>query len=453
MGDTSLSRWTMSYFASAIVSLLVAEGLMVVGFGFPSHAIGAPETLVVVHFVAVGWLSLLMCGALIQFVPVLVAAPLAHPELPGLALLLLLAGLAALIAGFLDLAGLPVGGLFWLPLGAIGLAGGFALNIWNLARTLQAARPLRLPARFVAVGLISLIGVIALGTIFALVLGGWTTRGELVEMTSEAISLHAALGLAGWLTFTAIGVSYRLLAMFMLAPEVEHATSRAAFLAGAVALFAVLIGGPVCLLVVGRAPTHVLAIAGFGAAVCLSCYGIDIIRLYRDRKRRKIELNARVAAWALIGLGVGSALLLAVAAAGGAAEHIGALVFFLAFAWLSGLGLAKLYKIVAFLTWLECYGAVLGKRPTPRVQDLVDEARALPWFRLYFASVAAASLAAFFNVPLAFRVAAAGMLIASCRLGLELLRTRTLKRVPAPLLPPQGRPRRLLLPILDHARP
>ncbi len=453
MGDTSLSRWTVSYFASALVSLLVAEGLMVAGFGFPSHPIEAPETLVVVHLVAIGWLSLLMCGALIQFVPVLVAAPLAHPELPGVALLLLLAGLTALIAGFFGIAGLPVGGLFWLPLGAIGLAAGFALNIWNLARTLQSARPLGLPARFVAVGLASLVGVIALGTIFALVLGGWTTRDPFVALTSEAIPLHAILGLAGWLTFTAIGVSYRLLAMFMLAPETEHATSRVAFVAGAAALFAVMIGGPLCLLVAGRTPTHVLAIAGLGAAVCLSCYGVDVVRLYRARKRRKLELNARVAAWALGGLGVSSVLLLAVTVAGGDAPHIGALVFFFAFAWLTGLGLAKLYKIVAFLTWLECYGAVLGKRPTPRVQDLVDEARALPWFRLYFASVVAASLAAFFNVPIAFRLAAVGMLMATCRLGLELWRTRTLKLVPAALLPPQGRPRHPLLPILQDARP
>ena len=49
------------------------------------------------------------------------------------------------------------------------------------------------------------------------------------------------------------------------------------------------------------------------------------------------------------------------------AEYVGAVVFLSAFGWLSGFMLAQMYKIVAFLTWLEVYGPVLGKAPTPRV--------------------------------------------------------------------------------------
>jgi hypothetical protein len=453
MIGASLSRWTMSYFATALLALLAAELLMAAGFGFPSYPIEAPETLILVHVVAIGWLSLLVSGALIQFVPVLVARPLVHPELPVVALTLLVVGLASLILGFLRLAGYSVGSVPWLPLGAIGLTSGFALNLWNLGRTMWAARPIGLPARFVLAGLVSLAGVAAFGTIFSFTLGGWTANPILVRLTSQGIPLHAALGLGGWLTFTAMGVSYRLLAMFMLAPEAEHRTSRLALLAGSASILALLVGGPLCLLLLGQNATHPLVVALGLAVVSLALYGYDIVRLYRTRKRPKLELNARIAAWALGILGLSALLLLAVTVFGEINSAIGAITFLFAFGGLTGLGLAKLYKIVAFLTWLECYGPLLGKRPTPRVQDLANEPRALSWFWLYFASVGAASTAALLGTPLVFRVAALGMLAATARICIEFALIRTLRSVPMPMLPDSGRTRpRLLLPTLEHSR-
>jgi hypothetical protein len=385
--------------------------------------------------IAIGWLSLLIFGALIQFVPVLVARQLAYPELPVVALELLIAGLAGLIVSFLGMAGFAVGLIPWLPLGAIALTAGFSINIWNLGRTMWSARPIGPPARFVSVGLVSLIGAALFGSIFSVTLNGWTANVIFLRLTSQGIPLHAALGLGGWLTFTAMGVSYRLLAMFMLAPEAERPTSRFAFVFGTAAVMVLLIGGPACLLIVGQELTLPLLAALALATLSVGLYSHDIARLYRGRKRRKVELNMRMAMWALAGLGLTNVLFLILIVLEPIDQRIGAVVFLLVFGWLTGLGLAKLYKIVAFLTWLECYGALLGKGPTPRVQDLVNEPRATPWFWLYFSSVAAASIAAFLDVPLVFRAAAFGMLIASAKISIELISIRTLRSVPAPTLP------------------
>ena len=95
-------------------------------------------------------------------------------------------------------------------------------------RTLWASRPLTLPARFVAVGLLSVGATAILGIAFALVLGGVSTNAHLLDVAALGLPIHVIAGLGGWLTFTAIGVSYRLLAMFMLAPELDGPSTRGA---------------------------------------------------------------------------------------------------------------------------------------------------------------------------------------------------------------------------------
>lgn len=451
MIGTSLSRWTMSYFATALVALVAAECLMAAGYGFPAAPIAAPETLVLVHVVALGWLSLLMSGALLQFVPVLVARPLFSERLPLPALGCLVTGLAALLLGFRQLDGRVASEFSLLPTGAILLGGGFALNLWNLAATLWPARPLSLPARFVVVGLLSVAATTILGIIFALVLAGVTSTQHLLAVTAAGVPIHAIAGLGGWLTFSAIGVSYRLLAMFMLAPELDGPSTRAALWLGTCALASAILGGTAAACIGWDTRLALVAAAALGVAA-IALYGFDIVKLYRARKRRTVELNTRMASFALASLAAAAVLIVVAALSGRLTHHAGAIAYLTAFGWLTGLGLAKLYKIVPFLTWLECYGPVLGKRPTPRVQDLVAEARAAKWFWLYFGAVWVATGALLAGDAVVFRVAAAATAVATVGVVIELIRARRLADVNATVRLPDGARRpRLLLSASQHA--
>lgn len=437
MQGTTLSRWTLAYFAAAVIFLLAAETMMTVGFGYPAAALRAPETLILVHCVTIGWLSLLMCGALFQFVPVLVAGPIYSNSLPLPALVLILAGFAALLAGFLQLAGHLPTIQPWFLVASVLLGSGFVLVLWTLGRTLAAAWPLNLPARFVAIGLCSVAATVTYGIVFALGFGGYADAPFLFGLRARGLPLHVIAGLGGWLTFTAIGVSHRLLAMFMLSPELDGAPTRWTFYLGTLALAIVIIAGTAAV-AVGASLDPVLLIAGVAGLGALSLYARDARRLYRKRVRPVIELNSRMAGIALAHLGAATLLTIVCAAFGMFERYAGALVFLVCFGWLSGLGLAKLYKIVAFVTWLECYGPVLGKTRTPRVQDLVTEPRAIKWFWLYFAAVDAAVLCLLAGAPLVFRAAAAAMLVASAGIALELVRTRRLVNVEAALRLPAG---------------
>ena len=149
-----IARWTMSYFAAAIAWLLGAEGLMLGGFGFPATDLASPDTLVLVHMVTIGWLSMAMCGALFQFVPVLVGKPLFAERWALPAFGFLTVGLVALLAGFLALGGRLPSWLWLLPLGAVFLIVGFALVGVDLGLTVWRAPRWDAAARLVLVGLV-----------------------------------------------------------------------------------------------------------------------------------------------------------------------------------------------------------------------------------------------------------------------------------------------------------
>ncbi|WP_104666375.1 hypothetical protein [Ensifer adhaerens] len=437
MFAATLSRWTMSYFAAALIFLVLGEIMMVFGFGYPVSSLEAPETLALVHVVVLGWLSLLMTGALLQFVPVLVGQPLSVSNVALPALLFLMTGITSLTLGFVSLSGTIDLPLVLLPGGAAFSIVGFSALAFAFAATLWHARPLTLPARFVAVGLAALLGTMLLGGVYTGVLSGLIDAEGAIELTIDGLSLHASLGLCGWLSFTTMGVSYRLLTMFMLSPDRERRSSRAVFALGALCLGLLAATVPVVIAgTIGREPLLLLAI-GLGAAA-VAIYVCDILRIYRERRRKAVELNSRASIGAFVSLIAASLLFVALLTAGRLDSGIGAVVYLVTFGWLTGMGLAQLYKIVPFMTWLECYGPALGRLPTPRVQDLVTEASALRWFRLFYLTVAIGTLALLIGSALLFRFASLGQLIAVNALILEFVRTRRLINVPAELRLPDG---------------
>jgi hypothetical protein len=434
MIGTSISRWTMTYFAMALAWLFIALALIVAGIGYPSADIVSPDTLVLVHVVSIGWLSLAMCGALFQFVPVLVAKPLFSEKLALPALALLSAGLILLLAGFLSLGGRLPNALWLLPSGAVLLVAGFGLVVIDLGLTAWL-RPTG-PARFVLAGLASLCATALFGAIFAFALAGWAgSIGDVV--LASGLPLHAIAGLGGWLTLTAMGVSYRLLAMFMLAPDVDERQSRITLAAGALAV-AVAVAGGALAIGLSSGLGLVLSIAAILGLACAALYGRDIAGIFRNRKRRQLELNMRMATLSFASL-AGTALLGGgLVAIDAFAAHVGAFVFPAVFGWLSGLVLAKLYKIVAFLTWLETYGPVMGRAPTPRVQDLVAEGRATKWFVIYYAAVWLGTLMLLIGEPGLFRAATAAMTVGVVGIVREIIRIRRLADVASSLRLPGG---------------
>lgn len=436
MHGASISRWTMAYFAASLAFLMSGLALMGCGYGLPIGALGTPETLGVLHVIAVGWLGLLFAGALLQFVPVLAATHLRLRCLAGPALAFLILGLALLSLGFTALSGRITHYLEVMPLGGVFLASGFTMLTVSLATTIIAEKSFDVPGILVLSGLAGLVAMAFTGSVFAGVLSGLVDLPDVASRLSDLAPFHAASGLLGWMTITAVGVSYRLFAMFMLVPEVKRSSIRTASTALCALLF-------LCAAVASglrgtSVSTMSTAVALVATGVSTVFYVIDVGRMYRARRRKALELNS-VAGLAALGFLVAGVILLLLAWVSDFRAPVGTTAFYvLGLGWLSGLGLSQLFKIVPFLTWLETYGSVMGRVAVPRVQDLVNERRATGWFVIFYLSVTVGAGAILADAELFFQAASLCQCAAVIGLAMEYVRARRLIYAPADMRLPDG---------------
>ena len=421
MVASRLSRWTPHFFALALGNFVAAQALVLGGVTWPAESLGSAGTLVAIHLLVIGWLLLLVLGALFQFVPVITTRPLESQTAALVCLVAVEGGLLGMIAGFVGATGGIPGLSGSLPVGGGLVTIGILIAAWNVGVPLARCRPGSLPGRMVMTGLGFLAATVTLGLLFGSVLSAPAALPRLAPVLA-AVGDHALAGLGGWFTLTAMGVSYKLLPMFMLAPEERGALGRGVHVVGAAGFAVAIVAGLATIWHPAAALIDLQHAGEIAIGVATALYLWDVRRMYRERKRNLIELHDRAAIGAFAFLGVSLGLAAAAAAAHRLDGIAPALVFLIVFGWLGGLGITQLYKIVPFLAWLVRYGGRLGRGPVPRVQDLVRDGAALPWFVAYGAGVSIAAVAAVLRWPTAFRIGMVPVTIATIGLCLEYWR-------------------------------
>jgi hypothetical protein len=436
MPGAPLSRWTMSYFAVALACLLSGLALMGFGFGFPSADAGAPDTLVLVHLIAIGWLGLLFLGALLQFAPVLAASSPRLPWIAAPALVALSFGLLLLLLGFLSLGGRLEIDVVVLPIGGILLLIGFGAHVLSIAATLMARKEHDPPGFLVLLGLLALAVTAGLGLAFSCLLAGVVMPDWAGDLLVHGLPAHAFSGLVGWMTLTAIGVSYRLFSMFMLAPE-KSRFGRWLGVAAIIGLMSLWAGAMTAWVLPEFRDVAFWPASAF-FALSIVCYLADLVAMFLARRRKALELNTSAGLVSVLHMPTGLVLIFLSQTVATSGPLLETGVYCLAMGWLSGLGLAQLYKIVPFLTWLEAYGPVMGRSAVPRVQDLVREPKARMYFALYHIAVIAGGLCLLLGLNFWFRLAAWAQFATVAGLGLELIRARRLRYAPESVRLPSG---------------
>ena len=392
---------SLRFFFSAPLFALLAGAVLWWDGGAAFASRWSPAVLAATHLFTLGVLTMTICGALLQLLPVVAGAAIPCAPLSALA-----------IHAMLCLGTLVLAGAFWSsapPLFALALPPLLLALCWLLVAC--GAALWRAPAA----GSAPMAGAlrVALGALVPTLLAGAAMAAALawaLPVPFQALTeMHAMWGLLGWVGMVLAGVAWQVIPMFQATPLYPRAVVRSVglgvplLLAGA--SVARLTGHPLA------APLHALLFGAF------ALFAVATLSLLARRKRPAPDSTTLF--WRL-----SMASLLACAAAWYAPMDAAARPLLLGVLFLQGFAGSAvngmLYKIVPFLLWHHWQEQGLG-RPVPGIRQVIPEARALAQFRCHAAALALLALAALWPAWL-LRPAALALIASNLLLGLNLLR-------------------------------
>lgn len=340
----------LSHFGAALACALLGSLASVAAApALAAGAFAAAPVIAVTHLVTLGWITTTIMGALYQMLPTALGCEIRWRLLAWVTGILHVLGLLGFVTGlWMGWPGLVAGG---------GVSVGIALAIFalNLAMTLPRATTRDLTWWALAYAAGFLVVTLILGVALA---ANWRW-GFLGTTQGIARVTHATVALGGWVLLIIIGVSQRLLPMFLLSHGTPARAARVALVGVASGAATLTLGhhSEPLLRLVGPA----LLLVGAGAFLA------QARAFYRRSVRKQLDIGLWLAAGGLgllgvaIATGVASRTILPQLTPLALQATVLAMLVYVS---------ALYYKIVPTLVWNANYGPLAGTHDLPRPADL-----------------------------------------------------------------------------------
>jgi hypothetical protein len=342
------------FIAAAIYLLAGALGLLWVAPELAGGAYLSPHVAGVTHLFTLGWLTMTAFGALCQLLPVALGTPVRSTRLAHAAFWVFAPGVGLFAAG------VATSQVALHHVGILLVATGILLVLSNVGGALPRARTRDVTWAAIALALGFLASTLVLGIILLHNLH----TGFIAGARDRVLATHLHVAIVGWLLMMMVGVSHRLLPMFLLSHGADTSWTRRAL--------ALLASGVV---VLGTGLTLQQPAAAWAGALLLlggvGCFLRQAYGFYRARVRKKLDVGMRFVATALGFLTTSALLGVAVLATGGSAPRLA--TAYVITGLLGGIVLYVIgffYKIVPLLAWTARFRGRMGKEPVPTVAQL-----------------------------------------------------------------------------------
>lgn len=315
-----------------------------------------------VHLFLLGFVMVIIFGAMAQLIPVVLEVGHAIVDLYYVILPLLVIGTITMVLGFwIEHTLLSYGGLLVLSSMIIFAVEAFA--------TLKKAEIKTLTVKTIAVSnSFLLLGIL---TGFAIALG---LSGAVTINIDTILKAHVYAVLGGFVLLTIMGLSLTLIPMFSLAHGFDETPIKRGFNLVAIGVSIVFIGALITvdwLQFLG----YIVTLIGVGFYI----YQIYII--YKLTVRKEMDIWAKSM---FVGFGslILSILLGVIYLLGASAPWLHASAWFFMLGFIGFLINGHLYKIVPFLVWFERFAPLVGKEKVPMLHEMYpkEQANIMFWY-------------------------------------------------------------------------
>nr|WP_121271177.1 hypothetical protein [Pedobacter schmidteae] len=359
---TELFRVVVGHYLIAAIFFLVLALMFFFAVESLSGHYFQPRVLALTHTAALGWGTMIIFGALNQLLPVLLERELFSTRLCWWSLSFFLPGISLLVYSFWVF---DPGML--MQVGGVMVLLAVALFVLNVFFTVGRKKGESVFQDFILTSCIWLMLTVVLGFIMVLNF----RYAFLPKDHLHFLRLHAHMGIAGWFLLLIIGVSAKLVPMFLVSGyQKTYLLSVCYYLInGSLLLF--LLDGYLHGI---HSHTYLIACAGI---VGILVYLIYVYKCFVSRIRKKIDLPMLQSLLSFLFLIAGIVVLPFILYyhlknsehAVSLSMLYGILIFM---GWISALILGQTFKTLPYIIWVEHYERVTGKVKTPLPADLLN---------------------------------------------------------------------------------
>ena len=357
--ETPPLRAPLRFFLTAPLFAIAAGGLLLWSGPDLWASRWTPAALALTHLITAGFMLQVMLGALLQLLPVVAGAHIAHPQrIATVVHATVTGGAVCLVAGFLSMQPFLFGSaVLLLATGVLTFTVAAGRALLGVPATTPIARGLRL-------ALLGLLGTVGLGLLLGVSLG-WSLNVPLAHWAN----IHMGWGMVGWGVTLLGAVGLVVVPMFQQTPHYPGWFERG-FVASTVS---VVVAWSLAEWFDWELAASILSVSIVSGVVV---FALTTLRLQRRSKRANFSAVQRLWQVAMLSTLAACALWLLVHAQPVLDQWQGWPLLFGVLLLIGGfmsVMVGMLYKIVPFLVWLHLQERGKGRLLTPNMKKVLPE--------------------------------------------------------------------------------